>query len=168
MLAWSDARPRTSRSPMRTGCATARPRRLLPGGAARPDHALGAATARGRRHRCRGSGSARHRPDTLRRWLTPASTALVPVEVVDNAEPAQWSVVSPSGFRIDTDSPQESPEPPQHADRLIKREAVDPEPAQRHYAASCRLRRVHDPDREPFRVAPQWGDGHTVESSLSS
>ena len=39
--------------------------------------------------------------DTLRRWLMPASTALVPVEVVDVPRAMTVSVVSPSGFRID-------------------------------------------------------------------
>lgn len=38
--------------------------------------------------------------DTLRRWLAPASTALIPVEVVDAPAAAEVSVVSPSGFRI--------------------------------------------------------------------
>jgi DNA-binding transcriptional regulator LsrR (DeoR family) len=39
--------------------------------------------------------------DTLRRWMaTAATTALVPVEIVDEPSAAQVTVVSPNGFRI--------------------------------------------------------------------
>jgi hypothetical protein len=39
--------------------------------------------------------------DTLRRWIAPAATtALVPVEIVDAPHAAEVCVVSPSGFRI--------------------------------------------------------------------
>lgn len=39
--------------------------------------------------------------DTLRRWLaTPTTTALVPVEIIDEPSAAEVTVVSPNGFRI--------------------------------------------------------------------